>query len=491
MIFDFEQLLETVKKRLENAKPNDIQGLIKRSDSGCFNASYDLGLYFSPSDQTTFPTSTLKDSQVALYFLELSHRQYVKYCILNDIHEEDHSSKVFSYQLTNIHRQIAYNILELDDNSRGLKAALDHLKRSIDLGSNSSTEAYFLIKFHRNLDESIDSRVDLDILKQAAEQLDPFAIKVLSDLKEIIAKQFSNTVSDKMERFGFRNKTVNIDYHSVIDSLTISAANEIENSCFAEALAKNLWKSSAIAAHLCLTILIPYGDANSLNLACEIAETSLKSGGDYNHAALYFANEMISNEKYRNTSINIIKTLAENGFEYAYLNYGMILYSKKRYESAIHFMSKGISVLNKNHLQNDPSARINNDPSARINSIIAECYLKISPTRNKNQVFKFLGLSFEQGYITAGLNLSKFYAALENYKESIAWLSKVDLALTKYNKADNPLDRKPLLEASLNKFKTRLAKKLSLEDLSSLYKNEKSKLHIVKSSEDSKKDIFH
>lgn len=460
---ELELEYQTVKIMLKASEYDDstkIQILESLSNYGCYYAKYLLGKTLSPhKEQDNDSTSPITHAESSLKLLKEAESYYSGVM-------EDSESHWLAFKdkhktlMADIYFHISKAIQSNLTNKESFVESFNYLDKSISFGRSDACED--IVRLVTKPDSPFDFSYELliKVLNRASSNNDEWAKGALHK-KSIYEQEIRRMyIINRLKRSGISEDTDKDIVVDLAETLSTRREKEIEETSLATALCDLLWQKEPMMADLYITILTSdYDTKESHRKAMDIAQYCRELGGKFNFASLSAANFLINQSEYQKESLKIIKDLAVEGHPDAFLNYGMNLYNSDKFSIAIKYLKRGLNYLN-------GQKRIDIDSVSRINSIIAECYVRTDVKENKERIIHHLNTAFNQGYITAGVNLAKFHAVNKDLRKSRYILNSVkkQCELVTANNRDNshPFDNIEAILDWASQFESKIHMRLEM-----------------------------
>lgn len=460
---ELELEYQTVKMMLQSSKYDEstkIQLLESMSNHGCNYAKYLLGKTLSPyKEQDTDSQNSITHVDSSLKLLKDAEAYYTKVMDDKDSHwlafKEKHETLMADIYF-HISKAIQSNLI----NKESFVESFNYLDKSISHGRSDAAED--MVRLVTKPDSPFDFSYELliKVLNRASCNNDEWAKTALKK-KTIYEQEIRRMyIINRLKRSGISEETDKDIVIDLAETLSPNREKEIEETSLATALCDLLWQKEPMMADLYITILTSdYDTKESHRKAMDIAQYCRDLGGKFNFASLSAANFLINQSEYQRDSLKIIKDLAVEGHPDAFLNYGMNLYNSDKFSLAIKYLKRGLNYLN-------GQKRIDIDSVSRINSIIAECYVRTDVKEHKDKIIHHLNVAFNQGYISAGVNLSKFHAVNKDLRKSRYILNAVkkQCELVSANDRDDshPFDNIEAILEWANQFESKIHMRLEM-----------------------------
>ena len=427
------------------------------SSKGARRASYRLGMLTSPhTNKPNDEPHGIIHEETSLDFLSIALKGYIK-----DESNESHSILADIYYLKGCFQYS--RLIKQDDYKKAFMYFREAYEYSRHEEPHEESELRDFSKFLVSIIVKAESPFKFshellgEIINNGYKSKDAWAMHVYKIKERNIKEHIISSTNHRLSKvIDYSNLNDHV-YESIIDFLPPEKINAIEEQCLAESICEVMWEEEPMLAALYITILISdYESKESYDLACTVAMKCHKLGTRYNTAALRFANQMVNEPDYREDSIHIIKNLAKKSHPEALTNYGMILFQSELHEEAIPFLSKGLEYVTKENCLDQHS-------TARLHAILAECHMATNTQKYKDVIFRNLRISFNKGYLSAGINLVKLYGAHKKYHEAKNTLGSVKASLKlAYKDKDsvNPFDHLDLISSEVRTLEIKIIKKI-------------------------------
>jgi tetratricopeptide (TPR) repeat protein len=434
-----------------------IELLEALSNKGARRAAYLMGMLTSPNtSKINDGPSVLIHETTSLDFLNVALKGYIR-------EESDESNSILA-DIYYLKGHFNYSRLFEDDDYKKafmyFREACEYSKHEEPNGERELRNcSKFLVSIIVKTESPFKFSHDLlaDVISQGCKSQDPWALEVHTTKERSIKAHIISSTDHRLSNvinYSSLNDTV---YESVRDFLPPDRISAIEEQCLAESICELLWQEEPMLAALYISILISdYESKESYDQACSVAMKCHELGTHFNTAALRFANKMVNEPDYREDSIHIIKSLAKKSHPEALTNYGMILFQSENHEDAIPFLSKGLAHVTKVNCLDQHS-------TAKLHAILAECYMVTDTHKHRDAIFNHLRVSFNKGYLAAGINLAKLQGAYKKYHDARTTIGSVKASLKlayKDNDSVNPFDDLDSISSAIKPLEIKIIKKI-------------------------------
>jgi hypothetical protein len=427
------------------------------SDKGARRAAYLLGMLTSPNtSKLNDGPSGLIHEETSLGFLNVSLKGYIK-----EESDESHSILADIYYLKG---HFKYSrLIQHDDYKKAFMYFRETCEYSKHEEPNKERElrdcSKFLVSIIVKTESPFEFSHDLlsDIISNGCRSKDAWALEVHTAKERNIKEHIISSTDHRLSNVINYSSLNDAVYESVRDFLPPDKINAIEEQCLAESICEALWEEEPMLAALYISILISdYESKDSYDKALTVARRCHALGTHYNTAALRFANQMVNDPDYREDSIDIIKNLAKKSHPEALTNYGMILFQSEKHEEAIPFLSKGLAHVTKVDC-------LDHHSTAKLHAILAECYMVKNTHKHRDAIYNHLRVSFNKGYLSAGVNLAKLQGAYKKYYDARTTVGSIKASLKlayKDNDSVNPFDDLDSISNAIKSLEIKIIKKI-------------------------------